>query len=371
MSEFSEVAYAMALSDIKSLGPVQQRSLARQFRSFCAVFQSSFAELEQTSLLKPSQIHDILNCDQLPAYQQLYDRALHKNINVVSIFDEDYPQNLHQIALAPTHLFYQGNLGLLNHPQLLSVVGARKMTVYGERMTRRLVRELCEQGTAIVSGLAFGVDVTAHEACLQCGGKTIAVQAQGVDQGYPAAHRREFQEILDAEGCVVSEFAFPKYGGGEKFLFPRRNRIISGLSQGVLVVEAARRSGSLITARYALEQNRNVYAVPGDIDRDMSEGCNRLIQEGAKAVVSVSDILEDFDMNQESPAEVLTMSQTDLFESPLESQIYSLCARDPQSLDHIIESVDASASSVSAVITKMELIGKLKAVAGRKFLAVA
>lgn len=280
--------------------------------------------------------------------------------------DTLYPQKLKHISSFPRELYYRGNIGALQAQAILCVVGSRDMTDYGRRVLELLIPPLVEKGFVIVSGMAFGVDIRAHQLTLKAKGITVGVQAQGVDKGYPRTHQDVYEKILASGGCILSEFPFEEKG--KEFnpgLFPRRNRILSGLSDAVLVIEAQEKSGTLITASYALEQNRDVYAVPGSIFSLRSAGCHMLIREGAKPVIRPQDILEDFGFES-----VKSPVQRNLFETPLEEQIFALCLEKPSTLDDIAGSVSDPVSFVSATITKMALMGKLKEVEGRKFAAV-
>ncbi len=211
-------------------------------------------------------------------------------IDTVTVYDGDlYPKRLREIAQPPWVLYVKGDKGLLTRPSL-AVVGTRKPTPYGLRMTGLLVRELASAGMVIVSGMAAGIDGEAHRAALDAGGMTVAVLGSGVDVVYPPSHRRLYEKLV-GEGAVISES--PPGTRPLKGLFPRRNRLISGLSYGTLVVEAAERSGSLITADFSAEQGREVFAVPGPATSAQNRGTLRLIQQGAKCVIDAGDIFEE------------------------------------------------------------------------------
>ena len=201
--------------------------------------------------------------------------------------DEDYPILLKDIPGAPVVLFVKGNKDLLNEPQI-ALVGSRHMTSYGAENARAFASDLAQKGLTITSGLALGIDTEAHEGALEVGGSTIAVMGTGIDKIYPAVNLNLARRIAE-QGCLISEMPFGT--APDKRHFPRRNRIISGLSLGVLVVEAAIQSGSLITARFACEQNREVFVIPGSIHSALSKGCHSLLKTGAKCVESADDIL--------------------------------------------------------------------------------
>lgn len=212
------------------------------------------------------------------------------NSHIIPFDSPQYPQLLQQIYDPPLVLFVRGNVDLLNKSQL-AIVGSRSATINGRNITLSLAQELVSLNKVITSGLALGIDAAAHRGALQAHGGTIAVVATGIDRVYPARHKTLATEILDNQGAIVTEFipgTSPKPGH-----FPKRNRIISGMSEGVLVVEAEIRSGSLITARCALEQNREVYAVPGSIGSPLSKGCHWLIKQGAQLVETVADIVDE------------------------------------------------------------------------------
>ncbi len=211
-------------------------------------------------------------------------------LKLLKLTDKDYPLSLSQIYDPPTLLYYLGNKNLLTK-KLIAVVGSRKMTDYGKWAARELTTQLCQHAFVIVSGLARGIDTCAHQAALEAKGATIAILGSGFNHIYPPENNDLSQEIVAKGGLLVSEY--PPEQGVLPLNFPRRNRIISGLSLGVLVIEASIKSGSLITARLAGEQGREVFALPGPIDSPESQGTAMLIQNGAKLVARVEDILEE------------------------------------------------------------------------------
>ncbi|CAC96544.1 TPA: DNA-processing protein DprA [Listeria innocua] len=210
--------------------------------------------------------------------------------SVVCILDENYPELLKEIYEAPPLLFYKGNLDLLKK-QAIAIVGTRRMSEYGRKACASLAAELSNHGFAIVSGLALGIDAEAHKASLRNSGATIAVLGSGVNKIYPRTNELLAKEVI-TQGLLLSEY-LPNEEA-RRWYFPERNRIISGLALGTVIIEAAERSGSLITADFALEQNRQVFAVPGNIYIDTWRGTNRLIQEGAKLVLNANNIIEEF-----------------------------------------------------------------------------
>lgn len=211
-------------------------------------------------------------------------------IEEISIKNNEYPNQLKNIYDPPAKLYVLGNRSILNQKNF-AIVGSRKATEYGKKVAMQISKELSENGLNIVSGLAIGIDSYAHLGCLQVkdAGKTIAVLGSGLDVIYPKENRKLAEQIINSGGCIISEY--PIGSKIEKNNFPQRNRIISGLSEGILVVEASKKSGALITAEFGIEQGKEVFAVPGDINREQSEGCNLLIKDGANVVTSSQDII--------------------------------------------------------------------------------
>lgn len=212
-------------------------------------------------------------------------------IEEISIKNNKYPNQLKNIYDPPAKLYVLGNMSILNQRNF-AIVGSRKATQYGKKIAMQISKELAENGLNVVSGLAIGIDSYAHLGCLQVkdAGKTIAVLGSGLDVIYPKENRKLAEQIINSGGCIISEY--PIGSKIEKNNFPQRNRIISGLSEGILVVEASQKSGALITAEFGAEQGKEVFAVPGDINKEQSEGCNLLIKDGANVVTSSQDIID-------------------------------------------------------------------------------
>lgn len=284
------------------------------------------------------------------------------NIQLLDTHSEHYPQILSEIRRAPPLLYVWGDPTVLSLPQI-AVVGSRSPTSGGKDNAVRFSKELAAAGVTITSGLALGVDVAAHKGALDAKGKTIAVLGTGIDQIYPRRHMQLAKDIVDAGGVVMTEFPL-----GVQPLpanFPQRNRIISGLSSGVLVVEAAVKSGSLITARYALQQNREVFAIPGSIHNPLSRGGHALIKDGAKLVETAQDIIDEIEgylsmkwgeVNLDSEGPVLTVMD-DLFNAESEDEILKQLGYDPVPFDTLVERTGMVAGELMATLMTMELKG--------------
>ncbi|KRK98095.1 DNA protecting protein DprA [Secundilactobacillus odoratitofui DSM 19909 = JCM 15043] len=255
----------------------------------------------QLKQLLPQQIVKIAGI--LPRFQRLFEQdfismrvstAVERHLNstqFMTIFDDEYPLLLHESWLPPVVLFYQGNINLLRSSSFLGIVGTRRASPYAKQAIEQFLPAIIQRSMVIVSGLATGVDHLSHQLALQNGGHTIGVIGTGLNLSYPASSQK-LQQYMAQHELVLSEY--PLDAAGRKHHFVERNRIIAGLSQSVVVIQAKAKSGSLITANLALQNNRNVLAVPGRIDDELSTGCNQLIQAGAKPVLKASDILEDF-----------------------------------------------------------------------------
>ena len=274
--------------------------------------------------------------------------------------DADYPPLLGQIAAPPPVLFALGPDDLA--PPTIAIVGSRKASESGKLIAAELARGLVAQGLCIVSGMAFGIDAAAHAAALAAGGRTIAVLGCGADMPYPRAHTSLYRQIRE-RGAIVSEFAWGAHP--ERGAFPRRNRIISGLSLGVVIVEAPQKSGALITVQHALEQNREVFAVPGDVRSGRNAGCHQLIKDGAKLVENVEDVLEELVMwaaprPQSEPAPAPTLP-------PEEESVYALLSRQPRHIDELAQDSALPPATLLDVLLRLELDGLVDQLAGKRF----
>jgi DNA processing protein len=282
-----ELALWLHLTNIKGIGPVNGAKLLQRY-PIVELANCDHATLSSCSL-NDAQIAQWLDFSY-ETYQAIVDWAQEPEQHILHFDHPAYPSLLHTVIGAPIVLFVIGNLDIISSMQL-AIVGSRKPTADGRDAAQYFTRELAQNGFVITSGLASGIDAISHQTSLQYGGKTIAVQGCGLSHIYPSKHRYLADQILANDGALVSEF-FPDTLPRPEY-FPRRNRIISGLAAGTLIIEAAEKSGSLITAHYALEQNREVFAVPGRFNNVNALGCHKLIQQGAKLVCNVADIIDE------------------------------------------------------------------------------
>ncbi len=318
--------------------------------------------------MTPSVIEGVKNGEWRRFADEECQRLEASAARLVTYISTDYPKSLFEIPDPPPFLYVKGELR--SSELSIAIVGSRRATSYGVMTTGKLAGALAGHGVCVVSGMARGVDTAAHKGALQAGGRSIGVLGCGIDQIYPPENRALFEEMA-GKGCLVSEFPLGSLPLAENF--PRRNRIISGLSKGVLVVEAAEKSGSLITAQYALEHGRDVFAVPGNISFATSRGSNRLIKQGAKLVDCVEDILEEL------PKGDLSFVDNPLFQTPRrtfaltpkEAAIYELLARSPLHIDDIITQTELTAGEVSSMLLHLELKGAVTPLPGTHYAVLA
>jgi DNA processing protein len=287
------------------------------------------------------------------------------NINYVCYWEESYPIYLKEIYNPPVVLYWKGNYDLLSQ-KLLGVVGTRKYSGYGKKVTEEMVKGLVDNNIVVVSGLALGIDGIAHASCLANGGLTIGVQAGGLEKFYPNTNSKLGQNIIENGGLMISEGNIEREPN--KWQFPARNRIISGLSKGVLITEAPIKSGALITANFALEQNRLVMAVPSDIFNLAGQGCNSLIANGACMVTKIDDILIEMGIKKEVHAEQ-TINYN--FDNELQRQIFDFLANDSKMFDEIVANINSPASLIAAELNIMIMKGYVGEECGGKWYRMA
>lgn len=286
------------------------------------------------------------------------ERLAQAKVKYVTLLDADYPENLKTIFDPPPVLYYRGELKA-EDALAVAIVGSRRATPYGRESATRLARELARAGVTVVSGLARGIDSCAHRGALAGGGRTLAVLGSGLDVIYPPENARLYAEIAE-NGAVISEF--PLGTAPEPGHFPRRNRVISGLSRAVVVVEAARTSGSLITADCALEQGREVLAVPGPITSPMSWGTNNLIKQGAKLLQEVTDVLSTLGLPSPGVEEA---AKPDL--TTQEEKVYSFFSERALHIDELVHLSGLTVQEVTAILMMLELKGLVRQLPGKMF----
>jgi DNA processing protein len=351
--------YWFALKSIPQVGNVTFRRLLEHFATPERVLNASTTELASVKGLHPVTIASIGSYDYRAEAERECEAVLRAGVKIITILSDNYPKDLLQIPDPPPYLYVKGEL-LASEPAI-AIVGSRRASSYGLMTTERLARELAENGITVVSGMARGIDTAAHRGTLKGGGRSIGVLGCGIDILYPAENRQLFSDIPE-KGALVSEFAMGTAPRAENF--PRRNRIISGLSKGVLVVEAAENSGSLITARYALEQGRDVFAIPGNINYSSSRGTNRLIKQGAKLVEGIDDILEELPERASSLNHASYAKHT---LAPHEAAVYTLLSGYPVHIDEIIVKSALTVGEVSVILLRLELNGMITQLPGKHF----
>ncbi len=354
-----DIKYRVGFSLISGIGRVKLTQLENYFTNLENAWRATPVELKQAGLDSGS-IQAITSWRPKISLEAEMEKLDRYGVKVLTWHDENYPSRLKEIYDYPPLIYVRGSL-LPEDEWCLAVVGTRRATVYGRQVTEEIVADLAQNKITIVSGLAKGIDTVAHHSALEAGGRSIAVFACGLDIVYPSENANLARRIIQ-QGALISEYPLGIKPRADNF--PRRNRIMSGLSLGVLVVEAGETSGALITAHLALEQNREVFAIPGSILSPASRGTNHLIQEGAKLVHSYSDILEELNLtavaHQIGLKEVIPASDT---ESLLLKQ---LCA-EPTHIDEVCRSSGLPMPTVSSTLAMMELKGLVKQVGAMNY----
>jgi DNA processing protein len=354
-----EVKYWVAFSGIPGIGRVRISRLKEYFGSLQDAWMAPDGKLQQAGLDSRS-VDALVTIRQRISLDAEMERLERHRVNVLVCDDPNYPSRLKEIYDYPPILYVRGSLPAEDEP-CLAIVGTRRPTMYGRQVTEEIVTDLARGGITIISGLARGIDSVAHRAALDAGGKTLAVFGSGLDIVYPGENAKLAQAIIE-HGALVSEYPLGVKPKAENF--PLRNRIMSGLSLGVLVVEAGERSGALITARQALEQNREVFAIPGSILSPASQGANRLIQEGAKLVRNYTDVLQELNLTiVVQQAEIKEFSPADEVESAILNQLSS----EPSHIDEICRRSGLTMPEVSSTLSMLELKGIVRQVGNMNY----
>jgi DNA processing protein len=362
-----EAFFWLSLRQVPGVGNVLYNRLIKKFQTPEKVFHASPEDLKKIEGLRSQTIGAIVAFKDNDWAKRELDQIEKQGITFLTIQDERFPRNLKEIYDPPPFLYVKGELREEDNLSL-AMVGSRNASSYGKAMTKRLSRTLTERGFTIVSGLARGIDSCAHKGALEGGGRTLAVLGSGIDLIYPWENKGLAEEIT-LHGAIVSEFSFGTQP--EAINFPPRNRIISGLSLGTVIVEASFRSGSLITARMALEQGREVFAVPGNVDSPWSKGTNRLIKEGAKLIVDPDDIIEEVLPQYKAPVTSRQGKPPDTKGLTPESQkIFDLLDGNPLHIDHLIQHSGLQPNLVSSLLLELELKGLVKQLTGKMFIKI-
>ncbi|MCM0081917.1 DNA-processing protein DprA [Geomonas sp. Red32] len=352
--------YWFGLKSVPLVGNVTFLRLVSHFGTPERVLKASAHELSRVKGVSRAAVESLSSHDYRPFAAAEEERLAASGAAVVDILSERYPRLLMEIPDPPPFLYVKGELR--GNETAVALVGSRRASQYGLATATRLAHDLAGQGIAVVSGMARGIDTAAHWGALKNEGRSIAVLGCGIDVIYPPENGA-LHESLTKQGAVITEFPMGTAPLAENF--PRRNRIISALSRGVVVVEAGEASGSLITARYALEQGREVFAVPGNVTLSGSRGCNALIKEGAKLVERVEDILEELSIEPRPAGEIPQPPSFSL--TGREAEIYALLCQGPLHIDDLIVRSSLTASEVSATLLRLELKGAVMQLPGKHF----
>jgi DNA processing protein len=357
-----DLRYWVGFSRIGGVGAARFKILLEAFGTMESAWKASASALGSAGLGRKT-IQSILARRETVDPARELERISEMGFSVLTIIDPRYPSRLREIDLPPPLLFLNGSLG--EHDNLAAaVVGTRRATQYGRSVAREMAYVLAGCGVTIVSGLARGIDGIAHQAALDAGGRTIAVLGSGLDKIYPPEHRALAKDIA-SNGAVVSDYSLGTKPDGRNF--PPRNRIISGLSLAVIVIEAGESSGALITADFSADQGRDVFAVPGDIYKPSSKGTNRLIQSGAHPLTNPEEVLEilnlDLVSRQDQAAEQLP-------EDEVEKIVFQALSKQPIHIDELQMQCSLSISTLNAALAMLELKGRVKQVGGMNFVRI-
>ncbi len=349
------------LTSIASIGLTKALQLVKMFGEPIEFLGSPALRFKSCDFLNPEAIAELAK-PLKPSEFRKESRLIEKmDIRFVSLLEDDYPSLLKSIYYPPPYLFYRGELRQDDFRRVLAVVGTRRPSSYGKMMAEKLCNGLTKAGFTIVSGMAHGIDTVAHRTALANGGKTYAILGTPVDHIYPAGNRELSEEIMN-RGALISEFV--PGSAGSKGNFPRRNRVISGLTLGTVVIEGSCKSGALITSKYATDQNRDVFALPGDINRVQAEGPNQLIQQGATLVTSAEDIMGHYGILPSAD------DQIDVFPelNPREEAVYQILVehKPEMDIDSLYVLCEMPISELSTVLLGLDLKGVIKRMPGNK-----
>lgn len=369
LADQHELSHWLALLHAPGIGPITLARLLDYYTEPDAILDAaSKGELRQSGLLNKAGLKYLSNPNWAAVEHDLNWLHSAPNHYILPLSSPHYPVLLREIPDPPPLLFVKGDITLLNNPQL-AIVGSRNPSPVGAEISHAFARDLAGYGLTITSGLALGVDAAAHYGALAANGHTIAVTGTGLDRVYPAAHRALAHTIAD-HGALVSEF--PPGTEAKPHHFPRRNRLISGMSLGTLVTEAALRSGSLITAHQALEQGREVFAIPGSIYNPLARGCHALLRNGAKLVEEINDIIEELGhflpTRPTTPPEQQKGKRTATGLDQRQQMVINNLGFEPTAMDRLIERTGLTADALSTILLTLELAGHVVATSGGHYM---
>lgn len=359
-SGLPQTAWWVAMKQVSQIGPGRIRTLLEHFGSIRAAWEAPSHELRST--LDSRTANEIIAARDHLNVEELWERSTRNGVDVVCWEDDAYPALLREIPAPPPVLYVRGQL-LETDAVAVAIVGTRRATAYGRDITYRIAFDLAQAGVTIISGLALGVDGVAHRAALEAGGRTIAVLGSGIDVIYPGEHR-DLAKRISEQGAIISDY--PPGTKPDRFNFPPRNRVISGLSLGVVVTEAPDRSGALLTVNFAAEQGRDAFAVPGPVHAASSAGCLRIIREGATMIRSADDILEDLHIRRTSTPDEPVQSRLPI--SAEDHQLLSHLTGQPQHIDDIAEKASRPVPAVSGHLMMLELQGLVRSTGGGHYI---
>ncbi len=357
----TDLKYWLGFNLVRGIGPTKLQALLDFYGDLEKAWHANESELERVGLDRRAiaTFFETRSDVDLDVYQRRVEKS---GVTVLTWQSDAYPRYLREVPAPPPVLYVAGEL-VETDQWAVAVVGTRRLSPYGRQVARELVTGLVRNHITVVSGLARGIDGIAHKTAHEMGGRTIAVLGSGIDNLYPPEHRNLARQIIkDGRGAILSDYPLGTQPDAKNF--PPRNRIISGLSLGVVVVEAGERSGALITANYALEQNRDVFAIPGNINSRSSVGANRLIQQGAKLVTSVQDVLDELNLSMAPQQMVVQMAMP---ESKEEATLLAHLSPQPVHVDEICRASGMSSAEVSSTLAIMELKGMVQQVGGMRY----
>ncbi|MDZ7318737.1 MAG: DNA-processing protein DprA [candidate division KSB1 bacterium] len=365
---FVDKEQLITLSMIPGIGPTRIRALVAHFKATDAIFNASIKELCAVDGIDTKTARNIRDFKDFDAGKKQLDMAARAGVEIIHFWDENYPEHLKKIYDPPAYLFVKGKLRREDKFSL-GIVGTRLPSSYGKLVAEKLATELAQKGLTIVSGMARGIDTVSHWAAIRGGGRTLAVMGSGLDRIYPAENEKLADKIVQ-QGALISEF--PMGTEPDAMNFPRRNRIISGITLGTIVVEAGIKSGALLTANYALEQNREVFAVPGNINSPKSAGTNQLIKNGAKLVSSLADILIELEPQLKRFLAGERESKNSELEhlTDLEKQIVNCLSHEPVHIDKLASMIQRSTAETLSLLLPLEFKDLVKQLPGKLFVRV-